>query len=500
MQSTDTYTPLSVNDFSFHGFESLLTPLAQSLSEVGIRRAAPDVSIVENAVFVPTSEIHPDKPGAAGYAMEGAIVTSDGQPIVAAQSRRRAGRWGNRTLGALTKPIEVAPNRQVDEEVIYLGWYFGHFGHFLLESLSRMWVLPELDSTLRVVFHTQRRPVPSGTTLRILEAFGVPLDRILFLDSQTALRRVIIPEPLYELSHSAHELMPRPYRTIAASMVTGSDQSNQPIYLSRRLLPSGKRPIVGEYEMEEVLRENGFLIVHPETMTFEDQVRMVNRHRDIYTSDGSAAYMPLFSLTKPRLHFLTSGIPFQDYFLVSGVAQFEASFSNSLGGGVRPPIYYAPPLVEIDKLCDYLDSVGQLKSKVRSSLLQRGQRFRLDYDEAWFYTYMRTLPEDQEIASDIKDELIEATRTSWPLSWILARYYAVQNPSLVDQMARQFIDLVLTESDIDRLVHFYADVARAPLQVMRRCSAETRTRLSSTLTDRFLIDPADRQRARVAPR
>lgn len=238
--------------------------------------------------------------------------------------------------GGIAESVDIAPVDELKGEVVYLGWFFTHFGHFLMESLTRTWFLDQVDPSVKVVFHRKTGAEPAGITSTILAAFGIPPERIVFLERPTRLRRVIVPEPLYELSYGAHEWMPRPFREVAARIVGDSSRLDQPVYLSRRLLPSGRRQIVGEFELEEALRENGFRIAHPETMTFSDQVRLVNQHSQILTSAGSASYNVFFALNEPTLHFMTAGIPREDYFLSPAVAGAPSSYCNCLGLGGRP--------------------------------------------------------------------------------------------------------------------------------------------------------------------
>ncbi len=330
MHVADPNTPLTRDDFPLVGFDDLLGPLDEMLSSVEIRRGEPRAPVITDAVFVPAMKV-------GLHQFEGALLTADGQPIPQARSERRNSRQGDITLGALSERVELEPEQTIEEEVIYLGWYFDHFGHFLLESLARTWVLPQLDPKMKVVFHRERPDPPGGTTRLMLELLGIPPERILFLDQQTRLRRVIVPEPRYEISHAAHTWLARPYHQIARAVLgddTG-DITDQPLYLSRRLLSSRQRPIIGEFELEEVCRDNGFLVAHPETMTLPDQIRLVNRHREIVTSAGSAAYLLLFALDPGRLHVLTTDLPFVDYFLIPKVAGIPASFVNWLAGGDR---------------------------------------------------------------------------------------------------------------------------------------------------------------------
>jgi hypothetical protein len=496
----DDFRPLNPGDFSFRGFDDLMMSIDETLQEVGIRSGPPRVSVHENAVFVPGSKVPTADPEDGRFVHEGGIVTQDGELVELAQTHRSGTRWGTRVLGGIVEPAALEPRGVIEEEVVYLGWCFQHFGHFLMESLTRTWILDEIDQSTKVVFHTKlpriasgQKPL-SGATQRILELFGIPLDRIIFPQEPTRLRRVMVPESLHELSYGSHEQFPRRYRQVAAKIAGDVTPSQQPVYLSRRLLPSHLRQIVGEFELEEVLRDNGFLIAYPETMRFEDQIRLMNQHTDIFTTAGSAVYNILFALHRPRLHMLTSGVPRADYFLTPAVAETPTTYCNFLGRGGRPAINKTPTIVEIPECVGYLDSTGFLKKRRRASLASQDRSLRNTFDEAWFYAMVQDVPVDETLAPDVERDALLLARTSWPLSLILAQYYQPRNDPRVDDLARQFATLAGEEQDTGRLAKFYEDVESAAIDIILSCAPDVAELMTSVLSDRFLLDSADIRR------
>lgn len=480
-------TPLRPSDFSFHGFDDLLRRLERSLGELSIRHGEPGVEVVENAVFVPPVEM--EERGK----FEGAVLTEDGAPIAAARAERRFGAFGPQTLGALSGPVEIAPSGVVEEEVVYLGWFIGHFGHFLLESLARVWFLERIDPAIKVVFHVERERYLKGSLAPILALFGIPPDRVLLLTEQTVLRRVLIPEPLYEISHAAHERMPSPFRRVAAGIAGGVDRSDQPLYLSRRMLSSTKRQIVGEFEMEEIFRENGFLVAHPETMGFAEQVRLINRHGDVFSTDGTAAYLTLFALEPPRLHVLTSDVPIPDYFLVPKAEGAVAWYSNCLQGEHDPTLYYMPPVVRLERLADYLESHGMLRKRLRSSLAIRASDLQTEYGAARIYTRVRHQVVGGQLSEEAEADALRRSPISWPISWVLACYYAFHHSPGAEAQVLQFVDLLAQETDANRLAYHFEDVELRAPRVASCCTAATADRFAAVVKERFGIDIAERR-------
>jgi capsular polysaccharide biosynthesis protein len=501
--------PLSPSEFAFHGFGEALAGIEQRIGGASIRGGEPRVETVEDAVFVP-SEHHRVKGQSQAY---GGIVAADGQPVEAAQVRRK-GRTPRRELAA---PVAVDPRRELDETVVYLGPLFNHFGRLLLESLARVWFLAEADPALRVVFDHPNTGLRTRTpwVMRILDAFGIPAERILLLETPTRLRRVLVPEALFEQMHAAHVAMTGPFREVVTRIAGDCGRADQPVYLSRRLLTSRQRPIVGEAELEDVLRENGFLVTHPETMTFADQVRLVNRHAHVFSSVGSAAHSILFARQRPELHLLTTPEHTSaNYFLCSALAEAaddlrrlprhrppaELQLRAGRGEGGRRGSgegatavgsgrQATPQLVEMPKVLAYLDERGFLARRLRSSLAGRNPGIRECYDEAWLFGRVRKAAAKQGLGlpAEVKAEAVEASRASWPVCAVLARYYAwsVRDPERAEDLAHRFVELVAAESDMNRLAHYRSEVVGMVIRVAAVCRNDVATRLAEVVGERF---------------
>jgi hypothetical protein len=508
---------LEPGDFSFHGFGDLRRDELRKISKLGIRSDPPVVSVVDNAIFVPNGiESKMDQAKVIG-----GIVGPDGQPIETAQLHRKGGKH----FGGLLETVTVTTERELDEDVIYLGPLFDHYGRVLLESLARVWYLRNVDPSVKVVFNKTRtlqddilvQATPGPWVFSLLSLFGIPLERILSLEEPTRLRRAIVPEPLFEQLYSAHMDMVRPFREVAARIAADVAPSDQPLYLSRRRLTSRERPVVGEPELEDLLREQGFAIAYPETMTIEDQIRLINSHSDVFSSIGSAAHSILFALGKPRLHLLAhrDSVP-ANFFLCSALADAPTTFVNCLGSGRRlsrkaerldsraesyetaskkPSVYMAPgpqstpQLLEMDRIISYLDQKGFLKN--HRATVKSGPDFAASlqrrYDEAWFYARLRkTLRKPGSLPEDLEREALELASEAWPISLVLALYYArASHNSRADSLAKQFAALVEEESDVDRLAYYCGDVHEMAWRLADMCEPETAKIIATVLSNRF---------------
>jgi len=460
--------------FSFFGFDDIMPDVVRSMRHVEIRGGEPGVAVVENAVYIPA-----DQTG---------------------RSRRERGALAH----GFASEDAVPSARAVDEDVVYLGWLYNHYGHCLMQSLARTWFLAEAHPSVKVVFHHPGRSgwQPAGWVPRLLEAFGISRDRVLMLHEPTRLRRLFVPEPLFEPRSTAadrttvrvHEAMAEPYQAVARRIVGDLTPSGQPLYLSRRLLPIGQRQMIGEDELEAVLRQNGFRIAHPETMSLPEQIRLINSHRDIVSNAGSAAQNVLFALHAPRLHLLTSGPCFSpDYFMHHTLVGARTSFVNCLGTDGRETYpakqTVTPHLVDVATCVAYLKARGFLSTPpVAPSSPNSAQVLRAQYDEVWLYGRVRTITVNgKELPRNIRLEALRVATSSWPVSLSLALYCAARDDALLDEVATQFAMLVARERDSERLARYRADAKQLVRFVKRRRSA-TAARVAHVVSDRFADD------------
>lgn len=470
LATQETWQP-RLSDFAFFGFDDLRPQLERNIRRVEIRGGTPSVEVVDDFLYVPK-----DQSGLLRRERE-ALVRGD------------------------ELFISADPAVTIDEDVVYLGWLFNHYGHFLMQSLARVWALADVPPSVKVIFHHSNAVgvAPAKWAQRMLAAFGVPPERMLSLDTPTRLRRVIVPEPLFaprsvadDQTVRVHEAMARPYQEVAARLAPDATVSTQPLYLSRRRLPSSQRLMVGEDQLEELLRQNGFRVVSPETMSLEDQVRLINSHADIVSNAGSAAQNVLFARQAPRLHLLTNGAQFSpDYFMHRTLVGSPTTFVNALGTGQRGNFPQArkltPHLIDLPTCVAYLQQQGLLSNQEANWSVD-SEQLEAQYDEAWIYGHVRVVGQRNALPETIEQEAVSLAAQQWPVSLALARYYCKHEPSRVDGLARQFVAQAMAEVDGERLRRYQGEVAEMAPFVARRCTPETATRLRAVLADRFAAD------------
>ncbi len=204
-----------------------------------------------------------------------------------------------------------------DEEVIYAGSLFtAQYGHFLIESLARLWYAKDKNlpilwvgtkrkrKGLRLVrekifklFGKEYKPFKGLTTWQeaVFRLLGLK-NKHIFISEPMRFKKIHFPQLGYSISHYFHPehakfLASYPYKDIV---------KNKYVYISRnKLRKVGK--LSNESMLEDILLKRGWEIVYPETMSVEEQVDVMQTAEICCFIEGSAQHtLMLANNTKTR--------------------------------------------------------------------------------------------------------------------------------------------------------------------------------------------------------
>ena len=206
----------------------------------------------------------------------------------------------------LTSPImplrhDRIADRAPDARYIYGGPLHGHYGHFLLSTLSRYWPLLEsTDRDIKILCH----PMADLAALfalpfvaEIFAALGLAREHFVSFDRPTLIAELVIPGPAFEETGFAYRVFGQFCHHIGDILTDGMPASpgDTPVYMSKSRLPSGVGRIVNEEEFSDRLSRAGFDIVHPETLPLGQQIRLYRDRPQIAGLTGSSLHTSLFS-------------------------------------------------------------------------------------------------------------------------------------------------------------------------------------------------------------
>lgn len=168
----------------------------------------------------------------------------------------------------------------VEEPHIYGGYFFDHFGHFLLESLARAWVVEEVG---RLPFVWASGGPSNGWQGEILSLLGLHVP-MRFPKRPIRFRRLIVPEPGFRIQGIFHRRHAR-FLSCFSSDREGGESGK--VWLSRtEIRPEGRCP--GERQLQQQLAAEGWEIVHPQRLSVVEQLRILSNASVVAGLEGSA--------------------------------------------------------------------------------------------------------------------------------------------------------------------------------------------------------------------
>lgn len=189
----------------------------------------------------------------------------------------------------------------LDEDVIFGGVLIGHFGHFILECLSRLWYVLLSPSNSKVLFVLGRWGYKAWFD-DFFRLMGISKDRIIYVQKPVQCRSVIVPEQSMYVGTSFTKEYLIPYERIKANVTPGNVKK---IYLSRKYIEStkwGGGRNHNEQYFEDFFVAHGFKSIAPEKLSLEEQISLILGADEIASSIGTLTHWALFC--KPSTKFI----------------------------------------------------------------------------------------------------------------------------------------------------------------------------------------------------
>ena len=242
------------------------------------------ITLVDDALVIP-----PPKDGQNRSVQKSGVLDAEGMHI----ENSITWRGPNQVTHAPDKPAEEEIE-QLAGTWMFLGPLFGHFGHFLVESISRIWAYGALKDKIDGVLYVpkfQNRPEHVLSVYEpFLKALGVDT-KVLNLSEPTRVERLYVPQQgfgMFQMIEGAPEF--REFINAHA----GADvepQGAKKIYVSRSALPPIRGSIIGERILETWLEAEGYEIYHPQKHNHLEQIAAYKAATHIIAVDCSPLHL-----------------------------------------------------------------------------------------------------------------------------------------------------------------------------------------------------------------
>lgn len=209
-------------------------------------------------------------------------------------------------------PYNTVDINEVNETVIYIPIIPNHWGHFLIDVVSRLWVfLDERFDTSHVrIFYNSfgwKNGEISGNCKKFLEYLGI-FDRLEKVTNPTRISEIWIPS--YTMSFSKTYNVE--YKTVfnyITNKVMRLDKIHslkhyEKVYFSRTRLETSKLKEIGEKYIEDIFRENGYAILYPEQLSLEEQIYYFQTSKVICAISGTIMHNICFSNDTVKMYIM----------------------------------------------------------------------------------------------------------------------------------------------------------------------------------------------------
>ena len=203
---------------------------------------------------------------------------------------------GIETRIGLGYPFEDPAYRE--ERVVYCGYLVNHWGHFLVEAVTRLWYALENDATVdKYVFfvnENEQRTV-KGNYREFFTLLGI-YDKLELVSTPTSFREVIVPE----IAFRCMEFYSPKYLEIfdrIAQRITVDPGWMRPdkLYFTRSQFAMGNALEFGLDALDSFFRNNGYLVLAPESVSLSQMIYYIRGASRIATISGSAQHNMLFA-------------------------------------------------------------------------------------------------------------------------------------------------------------------------------------------------------------
>ena len=226
----------------------------------------------------------------------GGVLTNRGEYIEESGSREGYLKYGR------AYDYDDSNMEFVNEEVIWFGYFYSHWGHFIIELIGRMWFLLENYKGQKIIYISQDGDEFGGVFLEFMHYIGVPAEKIIKITKPTGFAKIIIPDYAATEYYYSDQ-----YIKLLDNVIANSDYENCPIpkheniYLSRKKVSDSKIKDFGEAEIEKQFATNGFVSVSPEKLSLREQISLWNKAKNVVCINGTLPLNIVFNRTKINL-------------------------------------------------------------------------------------------------------------------------------------------------------------------------------------------------------
>lgn len=192
----------------------------------------------------------------------------------------------------------IEPEKRA-ETVVFCGLFVKHWGHFLVEAVSRLWYFLEHDDGIsKYVFVVEENATVNitGNYLRFFQLLGIA-DRLEFINKPVCFSTVIVPELGYARMTYYSDQFKKIFDTVCVNAIACNPtiKKTDKIYFSRGHFQKAVGSEIGNDLLEHYFESNGFTILYPEELSLEEMICYIRNADICATPSGTLPHNFLFA-------------------------------------------------------------------------------------------------------------------------------------------------------------------------------------------------------------
>lgn len=308
--------------------------------------------------------------------------------------------------------------RYRDEKVVYCGFLVNHWGHFLVEAVTRLWYALEGDSSIdKYVFFLgegEEREI-SGNYREFFKLLKI-WDKIEVINTPTTYREVVVPQIAFRCMGYYSQKYLDLFDYMAKNVVPEDHwKPIDKIYFTRSHFAKENGYEFGLDSLDDYFARNGFTILAPEKLPLGQMIYYLRNAKEVASMSGSTPHNMLFAGNGQKLTILERLVMNDDHQVCINrmrqldVTAIDASFH------LYPVDFCGPYFLGYNDILErYTMDHGMVPPQERFTSKA--------YRDRCFKQYMRSYHENYQYRwfmepwyAEIADSIYEAYQDSYPL-------------------------------------------------------------------------------------
>lgn len=202
--------------------------------------------------------------------------------------------------------------QKIKETVIYIPIIPKHWGHFLIDVVSRLWVFLDerFDTDNIQIFYNAfgwSNGEITGNYKKFLEYLGI-YKRMKKIDSPIQASEVWIPSYTMSYSKTYNLEYKKVFEYVVNKVmnlpIVKEFEKYEKVYFSRTQLSTSRFKEIGEKNIEQVFRDNGYAILYPEKLSLEEQIFYFQTCKVICAMSGTIMHNICFANKNVKLFIM----------------------------------------------------------------------------------------------------------------------------------------------------------------------------------------------------